>query len=70
MLLAHGADVNARQHGGWMPIHSAAQNGDEQMVELLLEHNADPTMANDQGLTPAAVARDKGHEKIAALLDK
>src|SRR5208282_2571993 len=36
LLLEHGAPVNARQQGGWVPIHAAAQNGDSALVELLL----------------------------------
>ena len=72
LLLDHGAPgiVNARQQGGWVPIHAAAQNGDRAMVELLLKHRADPKLANDDGKTPAVVAREKGHEEIAALLEK
>lgn len=69
-LLDNGAPVNARQHGGWVPIHAAAQNGDRPMVELLLHHHADPHLANDEGKTPAAVAREKGHSEIAVLLEK
>jgi uncharacterized protein len=68
LLLEHGASVNARQQGGWVPIHAAAQNGDCPMVELLLKHGADPNLANDESKTPAIVAREKGHEEIAALL--
>jgi ankyrin repeat protein len=72
LLLEHGAPgiVNARQQGGWVPIHAAAQNGDRPMVELLLKHGADPKLANDDGKTPAMVAREKGHEEIAALLEQ
>jgi len=62
--------VNARQQGGWVPLHAAAQNGDRPMVELLLKHRADPTLANDEGKTSAMVTREKGHAEIAALLDK
>jgi ankyrin repeat protein len=40
------------------------------MVELLLQHGADPKLANDEGKTPSMVAREKGHEEIAALLEK
>jgi len=70
LLLEHGPAgmVNARQQAGWAPIHAAAQNGDQAMVELLLAHHADPKLTNDAGKTPAMVARDKGHEAIAALL--
>jgi ankyrin repeat protein len=72
LLLEHGAPsiVNARQQGGWVPIHAAAQNGDRPMVELLLKHRADPKLANDEGKTPAMVAREKGHEEIATLLEQ
>ncbi len=71
LLLGHGAPgiVNGRQQGGWVPIHAAAQNGDRPMVELLLKHQADPGIANDDGKTPAMIAREKGHEEIAALLE-
>jgi uncharacterized protein len=71
LLLEHGpADmVNARQQGGWVPIHAAAQNGDRAMVELLLKHHADPKLVNNDGKTPAVVAREKGHEELAALLE-
>jgi uncharacterized protein len=68
-LLEHGAPVNTRQQNGWVPIHAAAQNGDRGMVELFLKHHANPKLANDEGKTPAMVAREKGHEEIAALLD-
>jgi ankyrin repeat protein len=62
--------VNARQQGGWAPIHAAAQNGDRALVELLLKHGADPNLANDAGKTPAMVAREKGHNEIADSLEK
>jgi len=70
LLLEHGAPANARQQAGWVPIHAAAQNGDRPMVELLLKHHADPKLANDEGKTSAMVAREKGHEEIATLLDE
>jgi uncharacterized protein len=68
-LLEHGAPVNARQAGGWVPAHAAAQNGDRAMVELLLRHGADVTLVNDDGKTPAAVAREKGHVEVAGMLE-
>jgi ankyrin repeat protein len=70
LLLQHGAPVNARQQRDWVPIHAAAQNGDRPLIELLLQHGADPKIANDEGKTPAMVAREKGHEEIAALLER
>jgi ankyrin repeat protein len=40
------------------------------MVELLLQHGADPKLVNDQGKTSAMVAREKGHAGIATLLEE
>ena len=49
-LLQRGADPNARCGGeaDETALHSAAWNGDEAMVELLLAHGADPTITDRQ----------------------
>jgi hypothetical protein len=39
------------------------------MIDLLLQHGADPKFANDDGKRPAAV-REKGYEEIAVLLER
>jgi ankyrin repeat protein len=67
-LLAAGADANARQQGGFVPLHAAAQNGDQRLVELLLEHGADAAIETDDGQSAADVAREAGHEQLAARL--
>jgi ankyrin repeat protein len=68
LLLEHGAPVDARQQGGWAPIHAAAQNGDGAMLDLLLKHGADPKAVNDDGKSSADIARVKGHTEIAMRL--
>lgn len=68
LLLEHGADVNARQHGGFTPLHTPAQHGDRAMVELFLKHGADPSAKTDEGKTPADVASGQGNMEIAALI--
>lgn len=68
-LLAHGAQVNARQEGGWTPLHEAAHHGQAALVHLLLAHGADPALANDHGKRPADLAREQGHSEVAALLE-
>ncbi|HEX2047260.1 MAG TPA: ankyrin repeat domain-containing protein [Acidimicrobiales bacterium] len=40
-LLLAGADVNARQHGGYTPLMAAEQHDDEEMVRLLMDHGAE-----------------------------
>ena len=53
LLLDSGADPNGRGEGGFTALHTAAQNGDEELARLLLERGADPSLAADDGRTPA-----------------
>ena len=67
-LLAHGADVRARQDLGFTALHGAAVEGSEKVVRLLLDHGAERSERNEAGKTPADLARERGNEKIVALL--
>jgi len=62
------AQVNAKQAGDFTPLHAAAQNGQIEMVELLLEYGADPTARSQDGRTPADLAWERGHLEIVDLL--
>jgi ankyrin repeat protein len=53
VLLDGGADPNARQEGGFTPIHAAAQNGNEELYELLVSRGADQEATTDDGRTVA-----------------
>ena len=65
LLIASGADVNARQAGGWVPLHAAAANGDEPSLTALLSAGAIRDARNDTGRTPLDVAA----EDVRALLE-
>jgi ankyrin repeat protein len=67
-LLVHGADVHARQEGGFTPLHGAAVDGDEDAIRLLLAHGADRAARNDAGKTAADLARERGKSSAADLL--
>jgi ankyrin repeat protein len=67
-LLTRNAPVNARQQHGWTALHAAALNGDQEMVEVLLQHGADPRAQNDEGKTPSNLAEEKGHARILERL--
>jgi uncharacterized protein len=69
LLIAHGADVNAVQPGGFTPIFSAATANRQDLAELLLNHGADPHHADDQGRKPADFARERGHNDLADWLE-
>lgn len=69
LLIAHGADVNASQAGGFTAIFLAAMPNRKDLAELLLAHEVDPHHKSDEGKTPADFARERGHDELAAWLD-
>jgi ankyrin repeat protein len=70
LLLAAGADPDARQQGGWTPLLAAAQHGDAEAVAALLEAGADPACAGDDGIRPAELARRHGHDAVARMIEQ
>ncbi len=69
LLLAHGADADAVQVGGYTPIFSAATANRKDLAELLIQHGANPHRKNDQGKTSADYARERGHTELGTWLD-
>lgn len=68
LLLARGADPNARQQHDYTPLHGAASRGDVEMAKLLLAHGAERDAKAGDGMTPADVARKYGHPDFADWL--
>lgn len=62
LLVAHGADVNATQQGGYTPLHEAAQNGNLEATILLLSHGAKINAKTENGKTPLALTMIDSHE--------
>lgn len=71
VLVKHGADVNTRlrkgssgrgkmSHKGCTPFMFAARRNDVPLMKKLLEHGADPTLANVDNCTPFMVAAGIG----------
>jgi ankyrin repeat protein len=60
--------VNARQAGEFTPLHGAAQNGQVEMVRLLLEHGADLGARAADGRSALDFALENGHQAAADLL--
>ncbi|XP_013420712.1 inversin [Lingula anatina] len=65
-------DVNLPSTTGWRPIHLCISNqtGKRSFACLvyLLEHDADPNITNDDGVTPVHQAASEGHVQCLKLL--
>jgi hypothetical protein len=67
MLVDLGFDATAS--GGITALHYAAGHGEQEIVELLLEHGADPTAKDTEfEMDPAGWADYFNHEKVATFL--
>ncbi|EPF19182.1 Ribulose-5-phosphate 4-epimerase and related epimerases and aldolases [Cedecea davisae] len=73
-LLAHTEiNVNHTNFLGWTPLLEAIVLNDgaekqQEIVQLLLEHGANPHMTDKYGKTPLELANEKGFREIAQLL--
>ena len=68
LLLDHDAAVNARQHGGWTALQAAAKHGCMELVELLLQHGADPDQPADDGQTAKTMsANDEIRDRLKRI---
>jgi ankyrin repeat protein len=70
-----GADVNARDHNGYTPLHHAAARGDNEMILYLISKGADVTAVSRRGQTTADMAngpvqRVSPFPDTVALLEK
>lgn len=61
-------NVNARNESGFTPLIHAAQNGNEEMVALLLEHGADVHAKTETGKTALDMAIEYEHRGVRELL--
>ena len=74
-LLAYGADVNLKGglgdkvDGGRTALHWAAEDGNVEVVEVLLANGADPTIQDFRSMTPLELSRKGGKEETTNLLE-
>ena len=69
--LAAGADVNAKDGGGWTLLLQAVAGGHKEIVELLIANGADVyAKGGGNGTTPLDVAIKLNHTELTDLLRK
>ena len=69
LLLAHGADPNATQAGGFTALFSAATANRKDLAEMLIESGAHARHRTDFDKTAAEFARERGHAELADWLE-
>ncbi len=72
MLLARGANINAKDEGGRTPLHRAVEdNGNPEIIEALLDQGAGPMIEDNDGKFPVDYAAEnealKGSEVLQRL---
>ncbi|KAJ5682003.1 uncharacterized protein N7477_001943 [Penicillium maclennaniae] len=68
-LLEQGVPINGQENAlGVTPLHCAVYQGNEEMVEFLLECGANGNATNADGQTPLHIAAKRGHRKCMKLL--
>ena len=74
LLLARGADVNAKTSLGWTALHEAAKKGHENAAELLISKGANAnaiavqSVNETKGDTPLGTAIQNGKHAVAKVL--
>jgi hypothetical protein len=68
LLLSAGADVNARQSGNFVALHTAAQHGNRAICALLIAAGADISAQTHDGHTPLFYAQQGHHTDLYPLL--
>ncbi|HPD48346.1 MAG TPA: ankyrin repeat domain-containing protein [Anaerohalosphaeraceae bacterium] len=74
LLIARGADIEAKDGSGYTPLHAAAAAGNGEIITMLLEAGAAVNPLNKKGQTPLDVARmdacgPRGKDRTQKVID-
>ncbi len=70
LLLSHITQTLWLLQRGWAPLHYAARHGFLDVVQLLVDSGADPTLKAKDGRVPLCCAAGAGHYAVLSYLFK
>ena len=70
LLIAKGANLNAKNNDEGTPLHNAAWKGHVEIAKLLIVKNADVNAKDVEGQTPLDWAEEEKQKETANLLRK
>lgn len=70
LILSQGADINCKGEHGYTALHDAVEQGNRDAVDYLLKNGANSQDQNDDGISPAELAKLLGEIEILHLLEK
>lgn len=69
-LLDMGANINARDDGGWTPLHWAASHDAAEIIRSLIDRGSNVNCVDKNGITPLYLAASKANpSSVRALLE-
>lgn len=68
LLLAHGAEINARDNEGSTPLFWAAWQGNKELVKLLLDKGADVSLKGKENMTVLEMTKVYQQTEIYKLI--
>jgi uncharacterized protein len=69
LLIELKAPLEKENLTGFTALHHAAESGSLEAARVLVEAGADPDHTNGSGMKPSEVARDRGNDSVAALIE-
>ena len=61
-------DPNKNDDSGWVPLHMAAEEGQKEVAEILIESGADLNKCNNREWAPLHIAAERGQKEVTKLL--
>ena len=69
-MIADGFNINLRDDSGNLPVHVAAQVGDNLTMEQLIKRNASISATNHSNQAPLHLAAKNGHKEVFDILKR